>query len=96
MCEGIFVLQYNDCSRKVFGDTTLLLGPPTPGKTYVRDRHLKYLREHFFPRHFVVEASGEAVAGDYNSVFSRLVLCKTFRLEEDGKVGALSVITIIS
>ena len=39
----------------------------------------------------MVEASGEAVAGDYNSVFSRLVLCKTFRLEEDGKVGALSL-----
>ena len=39
-----------------------------------------------FLRHFVVEASGEAVANDYNSVFSRLVLCKTFRLEEDGKV----------
>ena len=39
-----------------------------------------------FSRHFVVEASGEAVANDYNSVFSRLVLCKTFRLEEDGKV----------
>ena len=35
----------------------------------------------------MVEASGEAVASDYNSVFSRLVLCKTFRLEEDGKVG---------
>ena len=34
----------------------------------------------------MVEASGEAVACDYNSVFSRLVLCKTFRLEEDGKV----------
>ena len=44
----------------------------------------------------MVEASGEAVAGDYNSVFSRLVLCKTFRLEEDGKVGALSVITEIN
>ena len=35
----------------------------------------------------MVEASGEAVASDYNSVFSRLVLCKTFRLEEDGKVS---------
>ena len=44
----------------------------------------------------MVEASGEAVAGDYNSVFSRLVLCKTFRLEEDGKVGALSIVTEIN
>ena len=38
------------------------------------------------PWHFVMEAAAEAVAVDYNSVFSRLVLCKTFRLEEDGKV----------
>ena len=38
----------------------------------------------------MVEACGEAVACDYNSVFSRLVLCKTFRLEEDGKVRPCS------
>ena len=38
------------------------------------------------PWQFVVDAAAEAVSRDYNSVFSRLVLCKTFRLEEDGKV----------
>lgn len=38
------------------------------------------------PWQFVVEAAAEAVSADYSSVFSRLVLCKTFRLEEDGKV----------
>ena len=51
--------------------------------------------KYFFARHFVVEACGEAVACDYNSVFSRLVLCKTFRLEEDGKVLMLIKIVFI-
>lgn len=35
---------------------------------------------------FVEEASQREVDRDFQSVYSRLVLCKTFRLDEDGKV----------
>ncbi len=38
------------------------------------------------PWQFVEEASSKEVERDFNSVYSRLVLCKTFRLNEDGKV----------
>jgi hypothetical protein len=34
----------------------------------------------------VEEAAKREVERDYNSVYSRLVLCKTYRLDEDGKV----------
>lgn len=35
---------------------------------------------------FIEEACTREVERDFNSVYSRLVLCKTFRLDEDGKV----------
>uniref|UniRef100_T1J9C7 RUN and TBC1 domain-containing protein 3 n=1 Tax=Strigamia maritima TaxID=126957 RepID=T1J9C7_STRMM len=35
---------------------------------------------------FIEEAASREVERDFNSVYSRLVLCKTFRLDEDGKV----------
>lgn len=35
---------------------------------------------------FIEEAAGKEVERDFNSVYSRLVLCKTYRLDEDGKV----------
>lgn len=35
---------------------------------------------------FVEEAATKEVERDFNSVYSRLVLCKTYRLDEDGKV----------
>ena len=35
---------------------------------------------------FIEEASKKIVEKDFESVYSRLVLCKTFRLDEDGKV----------
>ncbi|TPP56050.1 Small G protein signaling modulator 3, partial [Fasciola gigantica] len=38
------------------------------------------------PWHFIVEAAAKEVERDFNSVYSRLVLCKTFRLDEEGKV----------
>lgn len=38
------------------------------------------------PWQFVEEAACKEVEKDFNSVYSRLVLCKTFRLNEDGKV----------
>ena len=38
------------------------------------------------PWQFIEEAALHEVKKDFDSVFSRLVLCKTFRLDEDGKV----------
>ena len=38
------------------------------------------------PWQFVEEAASKEVEKDFKSVYSRLVLCKTFRLNEDGKV----------
>ncbi|CAG0887153.1 unnamed protein product [Cyprideis torosa] len=35
---------------------------------------------------FIEEVSSKEVEKDYESVYSRLVLCRTFRLDEDGKV----------
>ncbi|XP_067118564.1 small G protein signaling modulator 3 homolog [Centruroides vittatus] len=35
---------------------------------------------------FIEEVANKEVEKDFNSVYSRLVLCKTFRLDEDGKV----------
>ncbi|KAK4303770.1 hypothetical protein Pmani_024242 [Petrolisthes manimaculis] len=35
---------------------------------------------------FVEESAGREVERDFSSVYSRLVLCRTFRLDEDGKV----------
>ncbi|XP_072029741.1 small G protein signaling modulator 3 homolog isoform X2 [Amphiura filiformis] len=35
---------------------------------------------------FIEEASAKEVEKDFESVYSRLVLCKTYRLDEDGKV----------
>ncbi|XP_055000139.1 small G protein signaling modulator 3 [Sorex araneus] len=38
------------------------------------------------PWMFIEEAAGREVERDFDSVYSRLVLCKTYRLDEDGKV----------
>lgn len=35
---------------------------------------------------FIEEVANKEVEKDFNSVYSRLVLCKTYRLDEDGKV----------
>lgn len=35
---------------------------------------------------FIEESATKEVEKDFNSVYSRLVLCKTYRLDEDGKV----------
>ena len=35
---------------------------------------------------FLEEAASEEVERDFSSVYSRLVLCRTCRLDEDGKV----------
>jgi hypothetical protein len=38
------------------------------------------------PWSFVEEAAKKTIEKEFDSVYSRLVLCKTFRLDEDGKV----------
>lgn len=38
------------------------------------------------PWHFIEEIATQEVQKDFESVYSRLVLCRTFRLDEDGKV----------
>lgn len=35
---------------------------------------------------FIEESAAREVERDFSSVYSRLVLCRTFRLDEDGKV----------
>lgn len=38
------------------------------------------------PWSFIEEAAGREIEKDYESVYSRLILCKTYRLDEDSKV----------
>lgn len=44
---------------------------------------------------FIEEACTREVERDFNSVYSRLVLCKTFRLDEDGKVLTPEEVSIL-
>lgn len=46
----------------------------------------KFLGGPCHPWLFIEEAATKEVEKDFNSVYSRLVLCKTYRLDEDGKV----------
>lgn len=45
---------------------------------------------------FIEEASNREVEKDFNSVYSRLVLCKTYRLDEDGKVLTPEEVTTLT
>ncbi|XP_015108431.1 small G protein signaling modulator 3 homolog [Diachasma alloeum] len=49
-------------------------------------RRANFLGGPCHPWLFIEEASTREVEKDFNSVYSRLVLCKTYRLDEDGKV----------
>lgn len=44
---------------------------------------------------FIEEAATKEVERDFNSVYSRLVLCKTYRLDEDGKVLTPEEVTLL-
>lgn len=48
-------------------------------------KHL-YIGGPCHPWLFIEEAAMMEVERDYSSVYSRLMLCKTYRLDEDGKV----------
>ncbi|XP_060537274.1 small G protein signaling modulator 3 homolog isoform X2 [Cylas formicarius] len=69
--------------------TDLVRGVLSPVIKQVLEHGMK--RPHFLggPCHpwlFIEEAATKEVEKDFNSVYSRLVLCKTYRLDEDGKV----------
>lgn len=69
--------------------TDLVRGVLCPVIKQVLEHGMK--RPHFLggPCHpwlFIEEAATKEVEKDFNSVYSRLVLCKTYRLDEDGKV----------
>lgn len=49
-------------------------------------RFALYLGGPCHPWQFIEEAAMREVERDFSSVYSRLVLCKTYRLDEDGKV----------
>ena len=62
--------------------TDLVRGPLTSALKQMLELGLKksgLLAGSLHPWQFIVAAANEAVQTDYDSVFSRLVLCKTFR-----------------
>lgn len=69
--------------------TDLVRGSLCPALKSIFEHGMKrqsFLGGSYHPWHFIEEASGHQVEKDFQSVYSRLVLCKTFRLDEDGKV----------
>ncbi|XP_041474245.1 small G protein signaling modulator 3 homolog isoform X4 [Lytechinus variegatus] len=69
--------------------TDLVRGSLCPALKAVFEHGLKQpsiLGATYHPWHFIEEASAKEVERDFESVYSRLVLCKTYRLDEDGKV----------
>ncbi|KAL1122962.1 hypothetical protein AAG570_003286 [Ranatra chinensis] len=69
--------------------TDLVRGTLCPAFKQVLEHGMK--RPHFLggvghPWLFIEEAATKEVERDFSSVYSRLVLCKTYRLDEDGKV----------
>ncbi|CAB4009264.1 Small G signaling modulator 3, partial [Paramuricea clavata] len=69
--------------------TDLVRGSLCPALKNIFEHGMKrqsFLGGSYHPWHFIEEASTHQVEKDFQSVYSRLVLCKTFRLDEDGKV----------
>ncbi|XP_014211872.1 small G protein signaling modulator 3 homolog isoform X2 [Copidosoma floridanum] len=69
--------------------TDLVRGGLCPAVKAVLEQGMKrpsFLGGPCHPWLFIEEASNREVEKDFNSVYSRLILCKTYRLDEDGKV----------
>lgn len=69
--------------------TDLVRGTLAPAIKQVLEHGMKrpsFLGGPCHPWLFVEEAAAREVEKDFESVYSRLVLCKTYRLDEDGKV----------
>ncbi|KAM9324878.1 small G protein signaling modulator 3 [Gastrophryne carolinensis] len=71
------------------GITDLVRGTLCPGIKAIFEHGLRkpsLLGGPCHPWLFIEEAASREVERDFDSVYSRLVLCKTYRLDEDGKV----------
>ncbi|XP_021918012.1 small G protein signaling modulator 3 homolog isoform X2 [Zootermopsis nevadensis] len=69
--------------------TDLVRGTLCPAVKQVLEHGMKrpnFLGGPCHPWLFIEEAAAKEVERDFSSVYSRLVLCKTYRLDEDGKV----------
>ncbi|XP_077979696.1 small G protein signaling modulator 3 homolog [Glandiceps talaboti] len=69
--------------------TDLVRGVLAPALKSVFEHGLRrpnFLGAPCHPWLFIEEAAAKEVERDFDSVYSRLVLCKTYRLDEDGKV----------
>lgn len=69
--------------------TDLARGTFAPTMKHVLEHGMKrpsFLGGPCHPWLFIEEAASREVEKDFDSVYSRLVLCKTYRLDEDGKV----------
>ncbi|KAG8239523.1 hypothetical protein J437_LFUL016640 [Ladona fulva] len=69
--------------------TDLVRGTLCPAIKQVLEHGMKrpsFLGGPCHPWLFIEEAAAKEVERDFESVYSRLVLCKTYRLDEDGKV----------
>lgn len=69
--------------------TDLIRGTLAPCIKQVLEHGMKrpsFLGGPCHPWLFIEEAATREVEKDFESVYSRLVLCKTYRLDEDGKV----------
>lgn len=69
--------------------TDLVRGTLAPAIKQVLEHGMKrpsFLGGPCHPWLFIEEAATREVEKDFESVYSRLVLCKTYRLDEDGKV----------
>lgn len=78
--------------------TDLVRGTLCPAVKAVFEHGMKrpsFLGGPCHPWLFIEEASVREVEKDFNSVYSRLVLCKTYRLDEDGKVLTPEEVIII-
>ncbi|KAI8120779.1 Small G protein signaling modulator 3 like protein [Lucilia cuprina] len=97
--NSIFVVELLDERSKQYtsaGDdaisetvTDLVRGTLAPAVKAFLEHGMKrpsFLGGPIHPWLFIEEAASREVEKDFESVYSRLVLCKTYRLDEDGKV----------
>lgn len=84
--------QYTHAGDDAISETVtdLVRGTLAPTIKQVLENGMKrptFLGGPCHPWLFIEEAASREVEKDFDSVYSRLVLCKTYRLDEDGKVG---------
>lgn len=83
--------QYSSAGDDAISETVtdLVRGTLAPTIKQVLEHGMKrpsFLGGPCHPWLFIEEAATREVEKDFDSVYSRLVLCKTYRLDEDGKV----------